>query len=40
LLPMLLLIGFYGSRERKIQAIYLFILYTVFGAILLLFGFF
>jgi proton-translocating NADH-quinone oxidoreductase chain M len=40
LLPMLLLIGFYGSRERKIRAIYLFILYTVFGSILLLFGLF
>lgn len=31
LIPMFLLIGIWGSRERKIQAAYKFFLYTLFG---------
>jgi NADH:ubiquinone oxidoreductase subunit 4 (subunit M) len=33
---MFLLIGFLGSRERKIRAVYLFFFYTLCGSILML----
>ena len=36
LLPMFIIIGIWGSRERKIRASYLFFLYTLFGSILML----
>lgn len=36
LIPMFLVIGFWGSRERKIRAVYLFFFYTLCGSILLL----
>ena len=36
LIPMFLLIGFWGSRERKVRAAYMFFLYTLFGSVLLL----
>lgn len=36
LIPMYLLIGFYGSRNRKMDAQYLFFLYTLFGSLFLL----
>jgi NADH-quinone oxidoreductase subunit M len=36
LIPMYLMIGFYGSRERKIRASYFFFLYTLVGSILML----
>lgn len=38
LIPMYLLIGIWGSRERKIRAVYLFFFYTFCGSILLLLG--
>lgn len=36
LIPMYLLIGVWGSRERKIRASYLFFLYTLIGSVLML----
>ena len=36
LIPMYLLIGIWGSRERKIRAVYLFFFYTLCGSILFL----
>ena len=35
---MYLLIGLYGSRERKIRALYLFFFYTLFTSLLMLIG--
>ena len=36
LIPMFLIIGIWGSRERKIQAAYQFFLYTLFGSLFML----
>ena len=36
LIPMFLLIGIWGSRQRKIHASYQFFLYTLFGSLLML----
>jgi proton-translocating NADH-quinone oxidoreductase chain M len=36
LIPMYLMIGFWGSRERKIRAVYLFFFYTQLSSILML----
>ena len=36
LIPMFLIIGVWGSRERKIRAAYQFFLYTLFGSVLML----
>lgn len=36
LIPMFLLIGVWGSRERKIYAAYMLFLYTLFGSLLML----
>lgn len=33
LIPMFYLIGFYGSRNKKISALYQLILYTIFGSL-------
>jgi proton-translocating NADH-quinone oxidoreductase chain M len=38
LIPMYLMIGVWGSRERKIRAVYLFFFYTLFGSLLMLLG--
>jgi NADH-quinone oxidoreductase subunit M len=38
LIPMFLIIGIWGSRERKIHAAYQFFLYTLFGSLLMLIG--
>ena len=38
LIPMYLMIGFWGSRERKIRAAYLFFFYTLCGSIMMLIG--
>lgn len=38
LIPMFILIGIWGSRERKMNAAYYFFLYTLFGSFFLLFG--
>jgi NADH-quinone oxidoreductase subunit M len=38
LVPMYLVIGVWGSRERKIRAAFLFFLYTLFGSVLMLLG--
>lgn len=38
LIPMFLMIGIWGSRERKIVAAYYFFLYTLFGSIFMLLG--
>jgi proton-translocating NADH-quinone oxidoreductase chain M len=35
---MYLMIGLWGSRERKIRAVYLFFFYTLFGSLLMLVG--
>ncbi len=35
-MPMFLIIGVHGSRERKIRAVYLFFFYTLCGSILML----
>merc|ERR1712161_58549 len=35
-IPMYLMIGIYGSRERKIRAGYFFFLYTLLGSVLML----
>ena len=40
LIPMFLIIGSWGSRERKIRAAYFFFLYTLLGSILMLLGIF
>lgn len=36
LIPMFIIIGVWGSRERKIRAAYFFFMYTLFGSVLLL----
>jgi proton-translocating NADH-quinone oxidoreductase chain M len=38
LIPMFIMIGVWGARERKIKAAYLFFLYTLFGSLIMLFG--
>lgn len=38
LIPMYLMIGIWGSRERKIRAVYLFFFYTLLGSLLMLVG--
>jgi proton-translocating NADH-quinone oxidoreductase chain M len=38
LVPTYLVIGLWGSRERKIRAAFLFFLYTLFGSVLMLLG--
>ena len=38
LIPMFILIGFWGSRDRKIKAAYYFFFYTLFGSLFMLFG--
>jgi len=38
LIPMYLIIGIWGSRERKIRAVYLFFFYTLIGSLCLLLG--
>lgn len=38
LIPMYLIIGVWGSRERKIRAAYMFFLFTLFGSVLMLLG--
>jgi len=35
LIPMFLIIGFYGSRERKIRSAYLLFLYTLISSIIM-----
>lgn len=40
LIPMFLLIGVWGSRERKVNAAYQFFLYTLFGSIFMLISIF
>jgi NADH-ubiquinone oxidoreductase chain 4 len=37
-MPMFLIVGVWGSRERKIRAAYQFFLYTLLGSILMLLG--
>jgi proton-translocating NADH-quinone oxidoreductase chain M len=36
LIPMFIIIGMFGARERKIRAAYQFFLYTLFGSVLML----
>lgn len=38
LIPMFLVIGIWGSRQRKVRAAYLFFLYTLFGSLFMLVG--
>ena len=38
LIPMFIIIGHWGSRDRKIRAAYYFFLYTLFGSLFMLFG--
>ena len=38
LIPMFLIIGIWGTRERKIRASYFFFLYTLFGSLIMLLG--
>ena len=38
LIPMFIIIGIWGSRQRKIHAAYQFFFYTLFGSILMLLG--
>ena len=38
LIPMMIIIGVWGSRERKIGAAYQFFLYTLFGSVFFLIG--
>ena len=38
LIPMFMIIGIWGSRERKIRAAYFFFLYTLLGSVLMLLG--
>jgi len=40
LIPMFIIIGVWGSRERKVRAAYMFFLYTLLGSVLMLFRFF
>ncbi len=40
LIPIFIMIGIGGSRERKIKAAYYFFLYTLFGSLIILFGLF
>jgi len=35
LIPMFFVIGFYGSRERRIRASYLLFLYTLFSSLIM-----
>ena len=38
LIPMFIIIGYWGARERKIKAAYYFFFYTLFGSFFLLYG--
>lgn len=38
LIPMFFVIGYWGSRERKIRALYLFFFYTLIGSLLMIIG--
>lgn len=38
LIPMFIMIGYWGTRSRKIKASYYFFLYTLFGSLFMLFG--
>nr|QWE51012.1 Nad4 [Phaeophyceae sp.] len=38
LIPMYLVIGIYGSRQRKVRAAYMFFLYTLLGSLFMLLG--
>lgn len=38
LIPMYLIIGVWGSRERKVRAVYLFFFYTLIGSLCMLLG--
>ena len=38
LIPMFIIIGIWGSRQRKIHAAYQFFFYTLLGSILMLLG--
>lgn len=38
LIPMFIMIGVWGARNRKIKAAYYFFLYTLFGSLFMLFG--
>jgi proton-translocating NADH-quinone oxidoreductase chain M len=38
LIPMYLIIGIWGSRERKVRAVYLFFFYTLLGSLCMLIG--
>lgn len=38
LIPMFIMIGVWGARERKIKAAYYFFLYTLGGSLFMLFG--
>lgn len=38
LIPMFMIIGCWGSRDRRIKANYFFFLYTLFGSLFMLFG--
>jgi proton-translocating NADH-quinone oxidoreductase chain M len=38
LIPMFIIIGYWGTRARKIRAAYYFFLYTLFGSLFMLFG--
>jgi len=40
LIPMFIIIGHWGARERKIKAAYYFFLYTLFGSLIMLIGIF
>lgn len=40
LIPMLLIIGFWGSRERRVRASYIFFIYTLLGSVFMLLGIF
>ncbi len=40
LIPMFLIIGFWGSRNRKVRAVFLFFFYTLCGSLLFLVGIF
>lgn len=40
LIPMFFIIGFFGSRSRKIRAMYYFVIYTIVGSLCLLVGMF
>lgn len=40
LIPMFVLIGFWGSRERKVRAVYLLFFYTLISSLLFLIGIF